>query len=253
MLEIENGLLGEDEEQPHISVKVVGIIAENEKVLLSSETYENDYRDVYLSCENDAGNTPVLFLRQQDFEQYADFMNYRHAGDLFVSYPDSITEDALAESQKIIKDNADYTTSMEFSELKEGSLDYIAEQVYTLLPIAVGVLILTLTGAMSVNAISIKKQLRNFSIYYICGLQWKKCIWINTLILFLQVLFAGIISFAMIEIGQWTGLLNSTVIQLGIWQLLCCIAIGCFYLGLSLLLPLQIIHKTTPNEVLKTN
>lgn len=253
VLEIENGMIDKDKEQPHFNVKVVGIIAENEKMLLSSPSFNHDYRDVYLSSENDAGHTPVLYLRHTDFEKYGDYMFYFLSRDLFVSYPNSMTNDDISKSRETLRKYAQYKSSMELSELKEGSLAYIAEQVYTLLPIAAGVLILTLTGAMSINAISIKKQLRNFSIYYICGLQWKKCIRINALLLAIQVSVAAIISIFAIGIGQWLGLLGDTVIQIGGWQILCCLVIGCFYIGLSLLLPLQILKNTTPNEVLKTN
>lgn len=253
VLEIENGYVNEKEEQPHISIKVVGIIAEDEKVLLGSEEYEKDYRDIYLSCENDAENTPELFLRSEDFEQYEDFMNAQLAGALFISYQDSITEEEFKENQTIMNENADYIESMEFSELKEGSLNYIGEQIYTLFPIIIGVLVLTLTGAMSVNAISIKKQMRNFSIYYICGLQWRKCILINIILLLMQVLLAGILSVSILEILKGLGLLEYTIIEFGGLQLLSCSTVGILYIVLSLLLPLQILHKSTPNEVLKTN
>lgn len=88
------------------------------------------------------------------------------------------------------------------------------------------VLILTLVGALSTSALSAKRQLKNYAVYYICGLKWKQCATVNF----------------------W-----SSVIEFGICQFLGCLVIMAVYVLLSLIRPLNIIGNNTPNQVLKSN
>lgn len=125
-------------------------------------------------------------------------------------------------------------------------------QFNNLLPILISILIMTLVSAISVSALSTKRQLKNYAVYYICGLKWKQCSLINlvscTSIAFISIIIAG---FCTIVLKNT--FFSESVLELGILQIFICINISFLYIVLSALLPLKIIKNNTPREVLKSN
>jgi len=137
--------------------------------------------------------------------------------------------------------------------MKKNSLDYIFQQIYILLPILICILILTLVSAISVSALSAKRQLKNYAVYYICGLKWKQCALINFYSSLISVLISFVLSIISIIVIIITDSFGETVIELGMWQILSCILIMTIYVLLSVLLPISIIGNNTPNQVLRSN
>ena len=138
-------------------------------------------------------------------------------------------------------------------EMKSNSLEYIFSQIYTLFPIMICILIFTLVGTISVNALSAKKQLRNYAVYYICGLKWKQCAMINFISSLISVLTSFILSMIILLVMKHLNFLGNTVVKTGVWQFLVCLILIAVYLLFSIILPLNIIGKTTPSQILKTN
>ncbi|MDR0920291.1 MAG: hypothetical protein LBM93_13780, partial [Oscillospiraceae bacterium] len=52
---------------------------------------------------------------------------------------------------------------VDFSEMKENSLEHIYEQVKNLIPIIITIFLIVIVSAVSVNTISTKRQFRNFA------------------------------------------------------------------------------------------
>ena len=50
-----------------------------------------------------------------------------------------------------------------------------------------------------------------------------------------------------------TGIMEETVIDFGIWQFINCMSIIILYMILSVILPVSIIGKNTPYQILKSN
>ena len=136
--------------------------------------------------------------------------------------------------------------------MKANSRNYIFSQIYTLFPILICILILTLISAVSISALSAKNQLKNYAVYYICGLKWKQCVMINFYSSLVSVIFSFIMSIIPIFVMKLTGA-GETVIDFGIWQFISCVLIMLLYIILSLILPISIIGKNTPNQILKSN
>lgn len=137
--------------------------------------------------------------------------------------------------------------------MKANSFEYIFSQIYNLMPIFVCVFILTLVGAISTSALSAKRQLKNYAVYYICGLRWRQCALINFFSSLTCALISFVLSISAAFIAKVFGILGETVIELGIWQLLGCAIIILLYILLSMILPISIIGKNSPNQVLKAN
>ena len=94
----------------------------------------------------------------------------------------------------------------------------VYNQVYLLLPIIICVFLITAISVISVNAITVRRQLKNYAIYNICGLSWKKCCLINLLSSIIMCLIAIIMMVISVVLTKYISFFSQTVIDFGIIQ-----------------------------------
>ena len=173
-------------------------------------------------------------------------------GGLIVTYPDNTDEAVIAANDDLIKTNITLA-AYRGDVIKENSLEYIFEQLNTLLPILICVLILTTISTLSVSALTTKRQLKNYAIYFICGLKWKQCAAINFISHGIISVTSLIFCVACLPLLKGMAIFADSVIEFTHWEMLVCMVLVLFFSLLSVLLPLGIISKNTPNKILKDN
>lgn len=170
---------------------------------------------------------------------------------LFV-YDDSVSREIIENGKRKLVEMTEigmaYTES--FDTLDQNSQKYLYMQVYNLLPIIAVILILTFVSSVSSTAISTRERLKDYSIFYICGLRWDQCIRINMLqsaaisVISLALAFAG-----MCVIG-FTPLKDTVTIIWNGWIFAAAIGLAVLYMLVSMLMPAIIIRKSSPKEIL---
>jgi hypothetical protein len=171
-------------------------------------------------------------------------------GNVLVTYDEDISDEAI-ERNKAVMTEMNTIVGISFDEMKRNSIGVITEQLYILLPIAISVFVLTTVSGVSISALSAKKQLRNYAVFYICGLKWRQCAAINFVSSFVVVGISFAVTIAGILVFKNTELLSSSVIEIAPVQLLFCLAIFMLYLLIAMILPVRIINGSSPREVLK--
>lgn len=193
-------------------------------------------------------NIESLKKARKDLDLYEGFL-----GPIFVTYPPDTPDEIIENDKKIMYDSINVMNDIPLSEMKTESLEYIFSQIYTLFPILICVLILTITGAVSISALSAKRQLKNYAVFYVCGLKWKQCAFINMISMAICTIISFVLSIIVSIILRHTGILGENLIETGIPEILSCFVLVIIYNIMSLILPLNIIRKNTPNQILKTN
>ncbi len=235
-----------------VTAEIIGVLKDNTKIIDMSSSYsENvDYRYLYRNYKFESEEKTLFITMQRDVADTGLLTQLN--GNVIIKYNDDTSEETIAENYSKLGQMATlYSTNG--SIIKEGSLDYIFSQIYILMPIFICVFILTLVGAISTSALSAKRQLRNYAVYYICGLKWKQCTVINLFSSLICILISFALSIIAAFIAKATGILGDTVISLGVWQILGCVVIMIIYVLFSIILPLNIIGNNTPNKILKSN
>lgn len=235
-----------------IKAEIIGVMKDNAKTIgfTISNNGKYDCRNTYLNYCYDIEQKPLFIFAQKELKDKMVTMQLN--GPVFVTYDTTVDDSVIESNTEIMKKMTTLSITV-LSEMKDNSLDYIFEQIYTLLPILICVLILTLVGAMSISALAAKKQLRNYAVYYICGLKWKQCGWINCYSSFICAFSSFFLSIIITVIIKRTEILGETVIEIDFWQIIGCFITVLIYILLSMLLPLKIIGNNTPNQVLKSN
>ncbi len=241
-----------DKDDDILETEVIGILKEGTKVIgfSTSENGKYDCRNAFANYNYGVEQIPIFLLRQKDLENKPIMIQMN--GPAFITYSSNTANEVIESNNEIIR-KMGVLNITSLDEIKNNSIDYIFSQIYTLFPILICVLILTLVGAVSVSALSTKRQLKNYAVYYICGLKWRQCAGVNFFSALISISLSFGLSIVSVAMVKSIGLLGNTVIQFGVWQILSCIMIMTIYIILSVVLPISIIGKNTPNQVLKSN
>lgn len=239
-----------------IETEVVAVLKEGSKVFNCSPAQGNgrkyDCRSAYVNYYYQIEEKPLFIFNQQSLLAENRPVTVQLNGPLFVTYKQNTSPEIIENGNNIVK-KMNVIYSVPTDEMKKNSMEYIFSQIYTLFPILVCILILTIIGAISVNALSTKRQLRNYAVYYICGLKWKECAKINMISSIICMAISFAISILAVCILQNTNILGGNLIKIGLFQIIGCIVLIFIYILLSSILPIRIIKNNTPNQILKAN
>lgn len=204
-------------------------------------------KDMFKSYSVEQQGLPLVLLSMNELDKYNCFSSV--LGGIMVKYKDNLSEE---DYENALNSTYALGSSVEFSEIRENSLKEIKDQMTVLAPIIGGIILLVIVSVLSLSAVNTNKQLRNYAVYYICGSIWKQCAVINAVSIIISVLAGGLLSYICLKLAQNLKLLKDTVVTLGEWQILGCVAIVIITLIASLIMPLLIIGKSTPREILKS-
>lgn len=242
-------------------IEIIGVIPDNTPLYGftgandSVESLKHDYRDLFrihnyhYEIDTLKHSYPRLFMTHKNYIKLG--LSNIVEGVGILTFDDNISSDEMQENRNSISQLDGYIISDNDEALKN-SKKYLYNQVYLILPIIICVFIITIISTISVNAITVRRQLKNYAIYNICGLSWKKCSLINlttnSLICFTSLLLT-IISFIIFD---QLDIFTNMVISLDIPQFIGCFIIILFYISISMITPFLMIRKVQPRDVLKS-
>lgn len=252
-------------------VEIIGVIEDRESLFFYDNLKESmgDYRDCYYTYdyEVEEGNVLMLLSDRQilNGEERGDFgyFNYRleknsgfqkeMTGGTMLLYDKDTPQTVINRDVEQLKQYSTIYRIYSLEEMKEKSWDYILEELHDYLPIFVCIFIFVLIAAVSANAVTAKKQLRNYAVYYTCGLPWSSCARISLCISCIMSAAAFIAVVLAVCLLRSTGFLADAVLQLGLWQTAACGFIMLCYVLPAWLIPLGIVRNTSAKEIMTDN
>ncbi|MCD8096310.1 MAG: hypothetical protein LUE12_09345 [Ruminococcus sp.] len=236
---------------------VIGVVEDNQYTVGASFYNQtdlwnrNNFYDMYYTYNSEV-ELPYgswgIYLTEEEYRN----SNF-YSGSLQIYGMAFVLTDGMsrAESEQIGSIlTANYSTlyTKDLSEINSNSFDFIKEQLYILLPIALCIFFLTMITSISVVSISVSSQLKTYAVYYICGAKWSSCSVISFIYSLIICVASGIISIvALLLLKNKT----ETVISLGLWEWAVMSAAALLYLVFSAVIPLLITHASQPKEILK--
>lgn len=241
---------GEPKETINVKYKIIGVLKDKASVAsyFINVGTPKSYRDIYEVFSDSFENLDWLLTRKEDVVSCYGSHGPAY-GPMFVFCDDMSDEDYL-KTGETLSGAWDDIQAEELSVIYANSKEYIYEQMYTLLPIAMCIFILTVVSTVSISAIYTKRQLRNYAIFYICGARWRTCALRSLKNSAITCGIASILAAAVLIVGKLT-FFENTVINFGLWHIAVCAVVIVLYLALSMIMPLAIIGSNEPKEVLK--
>ena len=170
-----------------------------------------------------------------------------------IKYPEGVSESQLdADKKELLRLGGIFTTDLK--TIEEASIDYFLTQLSNYLPLLIVVLVLTFVSSISITALSTRQRLRDYTVYYICGSTWKSCALVNLFYSVIISLLALISSFAVYKLlprlpSSFFADLPMTIASDRWVVISVTVLIGLFIL-VSMIMPLIIIGRNTPKEIL---
>lgn len=264
---IGNGLT--DAEQ---QVEIIGVIKDNESLYntdIMSSKYE-DYRDCYYTYNYEAEERGIVMIVADEQilngEERGQFIYFNSrinsakngfprqmGGPTILIYDDGVSQEIINQDiDKLNKYSVIYA-ARPLSKINENSWDYILEEMHNYLPVFACVFLFVIIAAVSANAITVKKQLKNYAIYYMCGLPWKNCARISLSVACITSGIAfGMVVFSILFL-KLTGTIADIALKLGPVQLITCAVIILCYVLLAWSIPLGIVRNTSAKEIMTNN
>lgn len=236
-------------EEKEVKFIVAGVITDNQLLFgkypeIESQFY-NDYRDFY-SVYSSSTCKPLIITSEKCLDKLG--LKGVYSDQVIINFPEGYDKEKVI--QKLSENWAMYR--FDTSELKNNSKDYIWGEVYVILPIIICVLLLTIFTSVSSNAISAKRNLKNYGVMYLCGATWKKCTKVSMINSLIICVISSLLSLAILSIGKLT-FWSDTVVTIGLWQSMLCLITLLIYIMISMLIPLLLVGNISPRDVLKSN
>lgn len=233
-----------------LQVKIVGKLKEGAKVPIGQIGDTTDYNQIYYPYSFAIEQTPLMLLSYSSLQNTCGTDIIQNVGNLsFMMYPDSTDDSKIAEDMQ--KTNSfGLCSCTSFTDCLQSSRVYLKRELYNLLPVAILLLTLNLVSTVSSTALSVRRRLHDYAIFYITGLRWKSCLWINFLQSAIVAIFSVVLSMIAIMILPHIAAMETLTLIWNAW--LVCAELGFIIVNLivSIIMPLWAIGSHTPREIL---
>lgn len=168
---------------------------------------------------------------------------------VILTYPDNVSKEQIeADKEKLLQYG--WANAISLDELNQNSIAYLLEKAEIFLPIIIILFILASVSSISSSALIVRKNLKNYSLYYISGLQWKNCSLVNLLYSIISLTIAVVVGFAVLFILPHTRLNDIVKIIWSPYIIGVFVVLIILQLLISMIMPLIIIGKNTPKQIL---
>ena len=272
-----------DGDEKELTIKIIGIIGDNEKYLATNTSEEsrepsytvmfrrhfNKIRDELANqdmpeeeieetlgvfgyeTDSDPYNQPEFFFSMDEWKKTGEECSMSNS--LFIKYNDDITDEEKIYNYRFMTQQIDVLTfALRFSDIQKNSMKIVNDDIDILVPIIVAVLLLALIGSLSSNAINCKTNMKNYSVYYLCGSEKKNIILINLLHNCVVLMISLILSVIVLLLLGVFKVFENTVIHFSMYYIPAVIAIAAFFVILSCIVPLTMIKRNNLSEALKS-
>jgi len=208
----------------------------------------NDCRDIFSTASNIAESecSDILyFFRQEDILKADIFSMSDGISFIKTSIGD---DDSSKYNKKIVMGISERFFDLE--TFNNNSIRYLTQEIQKIFPIFICMLLLTLIVIISIDTIATYKELRNYAVIYICGMSWNRIILINMIYVLLQMLFSLILAVLLCTICDLFNLLSNVIFNFSLLQIIVCTGIIIVSTLSSLILPIGIIRRNTPKQIL---
>ena len=172
------------------------------------------------------------------------------SGNRIVTLKDGTSDDRNLEIMRYLRQ---YGIVTELDEFRDNTVIYINGQLIKLIPFLICTMILVVVISVSISALNAKKRIKYFGILYICGSRWKGCLYVNLVNNLITAFMSGVVTYVIIKMLEITDILTTTVISMGLWQFVACLVIIIIYLVCSFVMPIVIMSRNTPKEILTSS
>lgn len=254
-----------------MEAEVIGVMEDDESIFYKDVNAPDyaDYRDFYYTYDYEAEEGKI-FVIASDAQILAGEkkglfkeLNFRLSpyygiqkqmmGEIILTFDDEMTQADIRMIEDDLKKTSGINRTYDLKKVNKNSKAYIYDELRRFLPVGICIFLFVLVAVISVHVISTKEHLRDYSIYYICGLTWGKCAKVSLVCSSLLVLLSwSMITVSFIALAL-LHIIDIHVFHFGYIHLVSVIGMAVIFISVSGLIPYMMAKKDSPVRVLKEN
>ncbi len=231
---------------------IVGVLKENARIPGGYMNQDNiNYMQFYQTYNSEIEDKPMVLMNLGVLKQLGDGNDIMRAmtASCIITYHTDIDDRVVESARKTLVSYGSAIT-YDLENMQEANRSYLYQQVYDQFPIIFILLILTCVSCISCSALTTRSRLKDYAIFYCCGLRWKQCMWINLLHAFICGVFSIGLSFMILNYIQFSKLSESYRVIWGAESLGGIFFIFALYIVCSMVMPYIIIGNNTPKQIM---
>ena len=246
----------EPTESDYQSLRVSGVYGDNTKLLLMNggavDSELADYRTIYNDISSlQSGGCTILMSESEAKKYWNNQEHYAVFGIGMVMYEDGLDSSVKrANLEAFTSKNVSQNWTLNNRDLYKDSHTYCFQQVYTMMPFMIGILILFFLSMISVNSVSAVRKLRTYTIYRVCGMPWGKCLSIAAYKSLLITAAAGILCGLLMLLKERFNLFSNFLVSFGWMQGLFCLLFLLLNMGIAVLISAVVLRHAQINQLL---
>lgn len=229
-------------EPVHVNFKVVGVLQDKYRILTFSESSNNLTLDRLFHVSTDR---PALLFNQKDLSKFNVPIVFDSSRN-FILYTKT---DDPEKMRQITNEFRNIAWAIPFENAYEASKEELSSNIKDIMPFAVSVLLIGLVSSVCIIFLNAYNHIRVFSIYYICGMNWKNGFMIIfSYVMCLLLSAAAIIAGFILISGED---LNSKQFIINNWNIIFTAALFVLFAVITLSAPYFLLKKAQPLKQLK--
>lgn len=208
-----------------------------------------NYSYFYQTCEELAPGQTLLITNLETLKRIDSEIVIGMTGSSLISFADDITDEQLEENQNILFESGAYTAES-LQQLQPRNRRFLFRQLYDQFPVILVLLILTCVSCMSSSALTTRSRLRDYAVFYVCGLRWKQCVRLSLMQALICCGISCCAAAVILNAIRSSALSDRFYVTWSAESILGIAMICVVYLIASMLMPLHLIGHNTPKQIL---
>lgn len=233
------------------SIKITGVLTDPAYIPnLNQMNYTDDVLLFYKRISLSAEETTYIIVNTTTFTNLGFELDeaVKNVGEIFY-YTSQVDDETYNKNMQVLENKG---FVRELSDIYSYTQDSIQSDYKNYVPLALLAFFVIIIGVVCGIAIQSIQQMRNYSIYFLCGLKWNKIIYINLANIIILLLISILISSGILNIIYMSQINNKFGLVFNSLNIVVTILMILVVLVLSMVIPIINNRKKTPNDVLRS-
>ncbi len=214
--------------------------------LYSKTSLENSELDGFES------NSVTILMRKSEYNKVDEETKANYLASnmsFFVYYPETPSEEDYNANMTILRNEGYDILNLE--DVHSRSLSYLKTGLEKYIPLVILILVVSIISLISGTALNTLQQMKNYGVFYLCGIKWKDCLKISATNIFIILIFSVLASTILLLLAFYLGLFVKWGLVFRLNNLLVTSALFVLAFIVSSIIPYNIIIKNSPVEILR--
>lgn len=165
----------------------------------------------------------------------------------FIYYPERVSEDIYQKDYEAMNQG----NTLNIEEINKDTNKMINEDLKKYVPLCILVFTIVLIGVACSIAIQSLYQMKNYGIYYLCGMKWNNAVGICGSCVLIILVISGVLSAVTLKLLILFGVLANLGIVININNLYVSLIMAVLIFVISMIVPFVNINKQTPVNIIR--